>query len=222
MKQIILITLGAIIAVSAFVFGFTYTQVNQERLNLSADLQYRTRLLSDTLKESIEPSYSRNSTSTLKRIVDKFADRERIVGLAVFNNRGIPLASSKDMPKRVIDNPDFVFAALDKGEAAGVFEEIDGASRYLFVSPLYDDTTIVGALVTIQDASYIDGVVTDIWERTIFRLFVQIVVFSAAIVFLIRFALRSILKRFADSIKFAPIDKKYAAPFVGAAFLHTD
>src|SRR3989344_3552659 len=101
MRQIIFVTLGAIFAVSLIVFGFTFNQVNQERLNLSADLQYRTRLLSDTLKESIEPSYSRNSTSTLQRIVDKFADKERIIGLGVFNNRGVPLASSKDMPKRV-------------------------------------------------------------------------------------------------------------------------
>ena len=114
MKQILLITLGTIIAVSAIVFGFTFSQVNQERLTLSADLQYRTRLLSDTLKESIEPSYSRNSTSTLQRIVDKFADKERIVGLGVFNNRGVPLANSKEMPARITENPDFVFAALDK------------------------------------------------------------------------------------------------------------
>src|SRR3989344_6985027 len=123
MKQIILITLGAIIAVSAFVFGFTYTQVNQERLNLSADVQYRTRLLSDTLKESIEPSYSRNSTSTLKRIVDKFADRERIVGLAVFNNRGIPLASSKDMPKRVTITPTLCLSRLTKAKRQEDFRE---------------------------------------------------------------------------------------------------
>src|SRR3989344_4535915 len=100
MKQIILITLCAIIAVSAFVFGFTYTQVNQDRLNLSADLQYRTRFLADSLKESVEPSYSRISTTSLQRIGDTFADRERVAGIAMFNNRGVSLATSKGTPNR--------------------------------------------------------------------------------------------------------------------------
>ena len=178
MRQILLITLGAIAAVSLIVFGFTYNQVNQERLNLSADLQYRTRLLSDSLKESVEPNFARNSTTTLQRIVDRFTDRERIIGIAVFNNRGVPLAASKDMPKRVIDNPDFVFRALDTNAAQGSFEEIDSESRYLYVSPLSQDAIVVGALVTLQDAAYIDQVIADIWQRNIVRLVVQIIVFS--------------------------------------------
>lgn len=219
MKQILLITLGTIFAVSLIVFGFTFSQVNQERLTLSADLQYRTRLLSDTLKESIEPSYSKNSTSTLQRIVDKFADKERIVGLGVFNNRGVPLANSKEMPKRVTENPDFVFTALDKGEAVGVFEKIDGVERYLYVSPLYDNGTVVGALVTVQNASYIDEAMADIWKRNALRLVIYILVFSVAIVLLVRWALYKILKRFADSVKTARMDKTGAPAFRGPFFL---
>ncbi len=219
MKQILLITLGTILAVSLIVFGFTFNQVNEERLTLSADLQYRTRLLSDTLKESIEPSYSRNSTSTLQRIVDRFTDRERIVGLGVFNNRGVPLANSKEMPARVTENPDFVFASLDKGAAIGLFEEIDGTERYLYVSPLYDEGTIVGALVTVQNASYIDEAVTDIWKRNATRLLVYVVVFSAAIILLVRWALYKILRRFADSVKSSRVDKTSAPAFRGPFFL---
>ena len=219
MRHILLITLGAILAVSLIVFSFTYSQVNEERLNLSADLQYRTRLLTDSLKEAVEPSYSRNSTTTLQRIVDRFTDRERIVGLAVFNNRGVPLAASKDMPKRVTENPDFVFVALDKNEASGAFEEIDGASRYLFVAPLHDDAAIVGALIAVQDASYIDAVVSGIWRQNILRLVVQIVVFSAAIVALVRFALLHIMRRFAESIKFARINREHKTLIRGPFFL---
>ncbi|KKW20333.1 MAG: Alpha,alpha-trehalose-phosphate synthase (UDP-forming) [Parcubacteria group bacterium GW2011_GWF2_50_9] len=219
MRHIILITLGAIAAVSAFVLGFTYNQANEERLNLSADLQYRTRLLADSLKESVEPNFARNSTSTLQRIVNRFTDRERIAGIAVFNNRGIPLAISKDMPRRVIDNPDFVFIALDKNEPTGLFEEIDGAARYLFVLPLYEKDAVVGALVTVQNSSYIDGVVAEIWRRNIVRLFVYIFIFSAAIAALIRFAVYKIITRFADSVKSARISKTKNAPLRGPFFL---
>lgn len=219
MRQFLIITFGAIFAVSAIVIGFTYTQVSDERLTLAADLQYRTRLLSDSLKESVEPNFARNSTTTLQRIVDRFTDRERIVGLAVFNNRGIPLAASKEISRRVVDNPDFVFSALDNGEPAGVFETLDGSARYLFVSPLFDGPAIVGALVTVQDASYIDAAIDEIWRRNFVRLLIYIVVFSAAIVALIRFALLAIMRRFADTVKSARMERTGNLPVRGPFFL---
>jgi len=219
MRQFLLITFGAIFVVSAIVLGFTYTQVNDERLTLAADLQYRTRLLSDSLKESVEPNFARNSTTTLQRIVDRFTDRERIVGLAVFNNRGVPLAASKDLPRRVVENPDFIFSALDKGEQAGNFETIEGASRYLFVSPLHDGPAIVGAFVTVQDAAYIDTAIAEIWRRNFVRLLIYIIVFSAAIGALIRFALPAVMRRFADTVKSARVEKTGTLPMRGPFFL---
>ncbi len=219
MKNILLITLGAMVAVSAIVFGFTFNQANEERLDLAADLQYRTRLLADSLAESVGPNFLQNSTTTLQRIVDRFTDKERIVGIAVFTNRGVPLAASKEMPKRVTDNPDFVFAALDKGEQAGVFETVGGAALYLHVSPLFAKSSVSGALVVVQNASYIDVAVRDIWERNLIRLLVYIAVFTAAIVLLIRWALYKILKRFAESIKTARISKTSKTLFGGPFFL---
>lgn len=219
MRHILLITLGAIFAVSAVVLGFTYSQVNEERLTLSADLQYRTRLLADSLKESVEPNFATNSTSTLQRIVDRFTDRERIVSLAVFNNRGIPLAASKDISRRVIDNPDFVFSALDKGEPSGIFETLDGKTRYLFTTPFFDGPTVTGALVTVQDASYIDRAMADVWKRNIARLIVYILIFSAAIALLIRWAFYTISKRFAESVKTARTDRTGKSIFRSPFFL---
>ena len=220
MKNILLITLGAIVAVSAIVFGFTFNQVNEERLNLSADLQYRTRLLADSLAESVGPNFLQNSTTTLQRIVDRFTDKERIVGIAVFTNRGVPLAASKEMPKRVTDNPDFVFAALDKGEPTGLFETLAGAPLYLHVSPLFaKSSSVSGALVVVQNASYIDTALVNIWKRNAVRLLVQIVVFSAAIVLLVRFALLRVMRRFAESVKSARMSKTPKAAFGGPFFL---
>lgn len=219
MRQILFITLGAILAVSAIVFGFTFNQVNDERLNLAADLQYRTRLLADSLTESVGPNFLGNSTTTLQRIVDRFTDRERIVGIAVFNNRGVPLAASKEMPRRVTENPDFVFVALDKGEATGLFESIDGRPLYLYVSPLFAKSAVSGALVMVQNASYIDAAVADIWRRNAVRLLVQITVFSAAIAVLVRFVLLRIARRFAESVKSARAGKAEKIALGGPFFL---
>src|SRR3989338_10804262 len=93
-KHILLTFAGIIIAIIAIFVGFTLYQANREQLALSLDLQYRTRLLADSLKESVEPAYGRNSTAELQKLVDKFANREHIVGLAIYDNRAVKVARS--------------------------------------------------------------------------------------------------------------------------------
>ena len=219
MKQILTITGAAVLAVCLVVFGLTFNQVNQERLTLSADLQYRTRLLADSLKESVEPNLIGYSTTTIQKIVDKFADRERIVGLAVFNNRGVPIAFSAGIPKRVTDNPDFIFVALDKDAPTGVFDTVDSNSLYLFVSPLHKGERVTGAFVVVQNAAYIDANAADIWKRNALRLLIQIVVFGLAVALLVRFALLKPLHRLPESIKASRLNKNAKTlPFGWPAF----
>ena len=95
MKQVILMVFIIVVAVSVVVLAFVFFQASEERLKLSGDLQYRTQLLADGLKESIEPLSVTNSTSTLQRIIERFENRERLVGLALYNSEALLLAASE-------------------------------------------------------------------------------------------------------------------------------
>ena len=98
MKQVALIIGIVVISVGAIVLTFTFFQVQDERATLIADLQYRTHLLADGLKESIEPSFAINSTSTLQGIVDRFANRERLLGLALYASGANLIAAPHGVP----------------------------------------------------------------------------------------------------------------------------
>src|SRR3990167_11239527 len=98
MRQVLLVAFGAIIAVS-LVFGFfAINQVNQEQISRKSLLQSRTQVLADSLAESIEPSYNSRATSTIQRIIDRFASSERLAGLAIFDSSGTIVAGSENMP----------------------------------------------------------------------------------------------------------------------------
>ena len=97
-KHILFIIAGIVLAVILVVVGFTLRQANQEQLALSLDLQYRTRLLADSLTESVEPYYINNSTASLQKLVDKFANREHLVGLAVYDSKAKEVAALKMLP----------------------------------------------------------------------------------------------------------------------------
>ena len=83
MKQLLTIIAGVVVIVSMVVFVFTLRQVREEEASLTDDLERRTALLADSLKESVRPSYLSNATSTIQSVLDKFANRGRLLGLAV-------------------------------------------------------------------------------------------------------------------------------------------
>lgn len=201
MKHIWLIVAGIILAIIAVVAVFTFWQANEEELSLSADLQYRTRLLADSLKESVEPAYGRNSTTEIQKLVDKFANREHIVGLAVYDNRGVKVATSADLPEILFQNLPIVSTVMDSDKPLGEFTKIDGKSLYIFVEPLRQVDRVIGAFLVAQNAGYIDTGIRQIWENNLLRLLLQIIIFTAIIGLLIRWIIVKPIFRLVNSIK---------------------
>ncbi|MBI2476529.1 MAG: trehalose-6-phosphate synthase [Candidatus Taylorbacteria bacterium] len=220
MKQLLFIIVGVIIAVSAIAFAFTLTQANQQQLSLTADLQYRTHLLADSLKESVELYYTGHSTEALQKIVDKFANRERLVGLAVYDNKEKPVATSAGLPQTIIDQPHLVSDVMDRDEPRGNFLKIDGKSMYVFVEPLRQNDTVVGAFMLAQNASYIDSSVNQIWGSNLFRLLVQVFLFSTIVILLVRWIIFKPINRLAESIKSARTGRSddFIKPIKGPSF----
>ncbi len=212
MKQTFLVALGAIAAISLVVVGFTYDEASKEELRLSADLQYRTRLLADSLIESVEPSFINNSTTTLERLIDRFTDRERVVGLAVFDNKAALVVGSEGLQDEVTRELDVVQTALDSDTPTGEFLTIATSSLYVLAQPLHQGQTIVGAFVAIQDASYINAQTIVIWRTNILRLLVQIIVFAAAVIALLWFVIFRPLRRMTETVKTARAGRAVSLP----------
>ena len=116
MRYIFTIIGSVVLTVTLVAFFFNLKQVNEERTVLSTNLKQRAILLADSLKESVEPSYANSSESSLKtslqKIVDKFANRERLAGIALYDNKGTLLATSSGLPKTIIENIKIVADAV--------------------------------------------------------------------------------------------------------------
>lgn len=202
MKHFFWIIIGTFVFLSTVTLAFTVTQVSEERTALSADLEYRTRLLADSLKVSIEPSYVAGSVDTLQKVVDRFSDRERLSGLGIVNSRGEAVALSKDMPAGI---PGTLLASrvMDANASAGEFLRDSGGYFYMFASPLRGEDRVIGALVITQDAAYIEEYVSGIWWDNFTRLAVQIVFFSLVIALIVRLVVIKPLTQLVESVKSA-------------------
>ncbi len=182
------------------VVGFTFSQANREELGLSSDLQYRTRVLTDSLQESIEPSLVSHATNTVQRIVERIASNERVAGLGVFDSGGNIVAVSAQFPKILSSNP-LASSVMDTDTPSGVFVR-DAARRiYVFANPLHYNGRVIGALVVAQKAGYIDTIIWGIWRDNLLRLSLQLILIWGALLVLARWVLFKPISRLTKAIQ---------------------
>ena len=202
MKQIALITGSVILALTFIVGASTFFQANGEELRLAADLQYRTRVLADSLTEAIGPSFRARATSTVQNIVNRIATNDRIAGLGVFDSNAFLVASSSALSSDLETAP-LITSAMDTGAPAGAFVQTSTGRAYVLAEPLQESGRVIGALMVVQNASYIDEVVAKIWMDNLWRLLLQIVLFGAAIFLVVRWILLKPLSRLVESMRSA-------------------
>jgi len=198
MRQILLVTLFVILAVSVIAAGFTLNQANQEQLDLAARLQSRTQLLAESLADSVTPAFRSYATSSVQTTVDKFVGEARVSGLGVYDTNTTPVALSKDFPPDARNLP-LVGTVMDSKEPSGVF--LENGALYAFATPLLAGENVIGALVVTQSSQYINDAVWGIWSDNLVRLFLQLLFFAGAIYVLVRWAFLRPLTRLAESIR---------------------
>ncbi|MFA5095321.1 MAG: trehalose-6-phosphate synthase [Candidatus Paceibacterota bacterium] len=205
MKYIFVIIGSVVIAVSSVALGFNLSQVDEERATLTTNLEQRASLLADSLKESVEPYYANSSQpsfqNSLQKVVNKFANRERLAGIALYDNKGTLLATSSGLPKTIIENTKIVAEAMDSNTSNNDFFDAEGETRYVHVDPLHNNESIVGALMIVQNAGYINTSIREIWKGNLLRLFIQIIIFSITIFIILRFFVFRQVIRLVESVK---------------------
>ena len=87
MRTTLKLVLPLIISVALVSLLFAAYQVRVQRKNLRTDLSRRAELLAESLQEAIEPLFEKNdrtSDKAMQRVVDRFAQREHMKGIAVY------------------------------------------------------------------------------------------------------------------------------------------
>src|SRR3989344_5570784 len=205
MRYIFAIILSVIVVVTLVASAFTYRQASQEETTLKTNLEQRASLLADSLKESVEPYYANNTQpsfyNSIQKIVKKFANRERLAGIALYDNKGTLIASSSGLPQSIIENERIIADTMDSDTPKNDFFDADGENRYVHISPLHNEESIVGALMIVQNAGYIDASISEIWKNNLLRLGIQIILFSITIFLVLRFFVFRQVIRLVESVK---------------------
>lgn len=203
MKQIVAAVLIVIAVIALIVAVFTINQVTNEEDRMRNDMVYRSTLLAESLKETVEPNFINKSDVALQNVVNRFTDRERFAGLGIYDNKGKTIAASTTIPQATESAQEIIAEAMDSDNASGDFATFGENKVYALAIPLHDNGSVVGALLVVQNASYIDDRLQEIWGNNFIRFLIQASLLSLATLLLIRWIIYAPIRNMVETLRLA-------------------
>ena len=211
-KQFVAIILGVALIVTLIALVFTVNRVEQEKKDLAVDLEYRSAILAEGLLAGVQPLVPSSTPETLQTTIERLTDRERLAGISLYDNKENLLAESSSLSLTADSAPIKLIAAeaMDKNQAGSEFVGLDEKQLYVLALPLHQEERVIGALVVLQNADYIDAKLVKIWRDNLLRLFLQIFIFSVAIVLIAWLIIYRPVANLAESVRMLRAGKAVA------------
>ncbi|MHB1013374.1 MAG: hypothetical protein ACYC37_10785, partial [Desulfobacteria bacterium] len=121
MKITFRLVVSLVLVVALVAIGSSFYQVGEEKTRLTSELERRAIILAESLQESVVPLIRSDSPKRLNRIVQRFGNRERLHGIAVYDLHGRALASTSDLGPQIPETAPQVAKALTEGEPEGSY-----------------------------------------------------------------------------------------------------
>lgn len=195
----LLVSLILVVALVAVIFSFY--QVRTERVRLSSELERRAIVLAESLQESVIPLVQSNSLSKLNRFVERFGNRERLKGVAVFDKQGNALALTPDLKPGISQPFPAAVSSMTEKKPVDSFMNIDRKKIYVYAIPLSEDDKLVGTLVLFHDASYIDIRLEGIWRHNLLRFLTLSILIVIITLLIVRWSITGPIAQFAQWMK---------------------
>ena len=178
-----------VVIVTSITLLSTYLVVNEEKDKQYEELDRRSLLLAESLQEVIEPQLDRKNYSDLKRLVNKFGNRERLLGVSVHGADGMIIAITSSLESATEQVTNIASESLVKGVDVGKTFQIDSKEIHLYSKPILKQEKIQGILTIFHKTAYIHEKLINIWKQTFLRMLAIVVLISLVTLFLIRWGI---------------------------------
>ena len=189
MKITIRLVVSLVLVVGLVAVGFSFYQVREERIRLTSDLERRSIILAESIKESVIPLITSESSTKLDRLVQRLGNRDRFQGIAIHDAHGQLLASTEDLEPQIPGSVPQVTHVLAEGRPAGSFVHVGNRRIYLYAFPLASGEETIGVLTLFHNASYIDVRLEEIWRHNLIRFLILFVLVVAITLIVVRWSI---------------------------------
>ncbi len=169
--------------------------------NLRRDLQRRAEVLGESLAGNIDRDIEKGTLQALQRTVQRFANRENLLGLAVYDPQGHVIAVTKELAAQMSAAPPVVLETLKGAREAETFQRLGETRVHICAIPLQGQNGVLGALAIVHDAEYIRAQSLRIWRETFLSALAHVVLIALITLLIVRWSIEGPIARTAHWMK---------------------
>lgn len=183
-RLFLIISLIAGITVVSYLFAVY--QVGEEKRALKHEVVKRSEVLAESLDVSVEPLMEYRSHRALKQMLDGFASRAGLAGVAVYDDRGRLIATDPGVAQNLSTVPAPVDQAIAKDAGSGAFLDLRHKLMHVYALPLHRAHKVAGVLAVFVDASFVDAQSSAMWHQTFLRILLEMLIIAAITLLMVR------------------------------------
>ena len=169
--------------------------------NLRRDLQRRAEVLAESFAGNVEHDLERGAVQTLKKTVQRFANRENLIGLAIYDPQGQIVTETKELEPLLAQAPTVVMQTLKGNQTQDVFERLGDKQVHICAVPLHYQDKFLGALAVIHDAGYIRAQILQIWREAFLSALAYVILIALITLLIVRWSIEGPIARTAHWMK---------------------
>ena len=187
-----------IVGITLVSLGFSYYEVVGEKRSLRSDLERRAEVLGESVAGNVEKSWEAGSERGLQRLVQRFGNREHLLGVAVYDRQGKVMAITSELGQVLSATPPEVTRAMAEGHGESSFVRVGKTPAQIFALPLHRQDQVVGGLAVVHDASYIRAQSLRVWRAAFLRVLVQVFLIVLITLLIVRWSIAGPIARAAQ------------------------
>jgi len=187
-----------ILGIAVVSFAFSYYQVVGEKRALRSELERRSEVLGESLASNVEKSWQAGPDRDLERLVQRFGNREHLVGVAVYDRQGRLVVITPELAKILSAPPESLMQAVVQDQNKSVFVWLGKEQVHILSLPLQETTQVVGGLAVVHDVGYIRAQVLRVWREAFVRVLAQVFLIVLITLLIVRWSIAGPIARAAQ------------------------
>ena len=194
MRMSLRLIVSLVVAVTLVSIGFAIYQTQADNHARRSELEKRAQVLAESLQETVQPLLAKGEHANLESIVERFGNRERLAGVAIYDIQGHAVMMTPKLTDRVGQPPE-LDAEVFRGNGWADFFSSPKGETHLYAVPVRGQVGVIGALAVFHDASYIDAQNASVWRDTFTHVLVQMLLISTITLLIVRWSMERPLTR---------------------------
>ena len=135
------------------------------------------------------------SEKELQRLVQRFGNREHLLGVVIYDRLGVPVAMTPELAKTLTVTPPSLTQAIAQDREEGSFVRLGSLSAHVLALPIRRQDEVLGGLAVVHDVSYIHAQILVVWRQAFLRVLAQVFLIVLITLLIVRWSITGPIAR---------------------------